>query len=90
MLVSDLLSWIASFATDEAPVLVQEGGRRGVSAIIGTAHKLENMTAKLVAELPADPSLPDGLRHPRVRNPLDELRTYLRRVAQLAEEVRKP
>jgi hypothetical protein len=27
------------------------------------------------------------MRHPRVRHPLEELRTYLRRVVQLARDV---
>jgi hypothetical protein len=90
MLVSDLLSWVGTFATDEAPSLAQEGGRRGVVAIISTADTLATLLGQLVGALPVDPTLPEGLRHPRVRHPLNELRTYLGRVAQLAEEIRNP
>jgi hypothetical protein len=87
MLVSELLSWIASFTTDEAPQLVQDGGRRGVGTIISTARRLEGLVDRLLDALTGDPRLPAGLRHPRVRHPLSEVRTYLSRVAELASQV---
>ncbi|TFV60239.1 hypothetical protein E4P42_04650 [Mycobacterium sp. PS03-16] len=88
MLVSELLSWIRSFTTGEAPQLAQDGGRRGVGAIIGTARQLADLTDALIDAL-ADQSMPAGLRHPRVRQPLTETRGYLSRVAELAGQVHR-
>jgi hypothetical protein len=87
MLVSELLSWVSSFATQEAPDIVQQAGRRGMVAVASTADQLSTVTGQLIQALGSDPGLPDGLRHPRVRNPLDELRTYLGQVTQLAQQV---
>lgn len=90
VLVEELLSWVLTFATDEAPRLVYEGGRFGVGAIIQPAQRLEGLVEAFLQAIPNEPSLPDGLRHPRVRHPLQELRGYLRRVSQLAQDVRRP
>jgi hypothetical protein len=88
MLVAELLSWISSFSSTEAPELVQEGGRRGCGAIVGTTDQLRNLVQDLIAAIDGDPTLPDGMRHPRVRHPLSELQTYLGRVSNLASQVR--
>jgi hypothetical protein len=87
VLVEELLSWIVTFASREAPELVQEGGRRGVGAIVPTAVRLRDMVDLLLAALPSQPSLPDGLRHPRVAHPLREVRDYLLQVEQIATQV---
>jgi hypothetical protein len=81
MLVSELLSWTRTFATSEAPLLVQEGGRRGVGAILGTTTELIRLLGLLIKALPI---LPAGLRHPRVQQPLSETRDYLRAVEKRA------
>ncbi|CUU58291.1 hypothetical protein Ga0074812_11863 [Parafrankia irregularis] len=88
MLVSELLSWIASFAGQEARELVQQGGRRAMGAVITTAGRLGGLVEDLLGAIGFDPGLPAGMRHPRVRHPLNELRAYLRRVDQLAQDVR--
>jgi len=90
MLVEELLSWVVTFTSDEAPKLVYEGGRRGVEAILPTAEQLDDLVSQFIAGLGSDPSLPQGLRHPRVRYPLMELRTYLQQIQQLAQDVRTP
>jgi len=90
MLVEELLSWVVTFTSDEAPKLVYEGGRRGVEAILPTAEQLDDLVSQFIAALGSDPSLPQGLRHPRVRYPLMELRTYLQQIQQLAQDVRTP
>ena len=41
-----------------------------------------------LAAIDNDLGLPEGMRHPRVRHPLTELRTYLGQVNQLAQDVR--
>jgi hypothetical protein len=90
VLVEELLSWVMNFASEEAPRLVHDGGRYGVGAIIQPAQRLEELVAQFLQAIPNEPTLPDGLRHPRVRNPLQELQGYLRRIGQLAQDVRRP
>jgi hypothetical protein len=88
MLVSELLTWISAFATQEAPELVQQAGRRGMGPVQSTGTQLIGLVARLATAITADPGLPAGMRHPRVRHPLEELRTYLGQVVQLAADVR--
>ncbi len=90
ILVEELLSWVVTFASEEAPRLVHEGGRRGVETIIPTAQRIEGLVRRFIQSIPYEPALPDGLRHPRVRHPLQELRNYLQQVQQLAQDVRRP
>lgn len=90
MLVEELLSWVYVFTSEEAPHLIHEGGRRGIETIIPTVVQLQKLIGQLISALASDARLPDGLRHPRVRHPLQELRSYLQKVQQLAEDVRKP
>jgi hypothetical protein len=84
MLVDELLSWIRSFAATEAPTLIANSGRRGLGPIVDTAIRLRALNDDLVNEIANDPDLPDGMRHPRVRFPLQEQRAYLGQVAMLA------
>lgn len=44
--VEELLSWVHTFATEEAPLLIQDGGRRGVEAIVPTATLLRQLIAQ--------------------------------------------
>jgi hypothetical protein len=89
VLIEELLSWIVTFTSEEAPRLIYEGGRRGVASVFPTAKLLESLTRRFIQAIPHEPSLPEGLRHPRVLNPLLELRAYLERVQQLAQDVRR-
>ncbi len=90
MIVEELLSWVTTFTADEAPHLIFEGGRRGIETIIPTVQRLEELLGQFIRAIVSDPLLPDGLRHPRVRHPLQELRGYLRQVQTLAQDVRRP
>jgi hypothetical protein len=89
MLVSELLTWISSFAAAEAPELVQQGGRRSMGAIESTASRLNRLLETLLSAMLSDPGLPVGMRHPRVRHPVEELKTYLQQVVELADDVRR-
>jgi hypothetical protein len=86
--VGDLLSWVQVFTSDEAPTLIHEGGRRGAQAVIPTARRLAQLIDRLLSALEIDPDLPDGLRQPRVQNPLLELKGHMIRVERLASEVK--
>lgn len=88
--VGELLSWITTFASEEAPNLVQSGGRRGVEAIIPTTIIIRDLVDRLIKSIPFESSLPDGMRHPRVINPLRELHGHLELVRRHAEEVKRP
>lgn len=88
MLVSELLAWVSTFASQEAPEIVQTAGRRGMGAVLSTGSQLIDLVAQLSSAVASDPGLPAGMRHPRVRHPLEELRTYLGQVVQLAADVR--
>jgi len=44
--VEELLSWVHTFATEEAPLLIQDGGRRGVEAVVPTATLLRQLIAQ--------------------------------------------
>lgn len=88
--VGELLEWIRTFTTDEAPNLVHAGGRRGAEAIVPTTIKLGSLVERLIAALPYQEGLPVGMRHPRVVNPLRELRGHLDLVRRHAEEVINP
>lgn len=91
--VEDFLSWIASFASREAPEVIREGGKRGLEAIIPTADKLRALTVgfvKLVYHPPkGGPRLPRQFKHSRVLNPLDELARYLETLVTQANSITK-
>jgi len=89
VLVSELLQWVVDFTTDEAPKLVLEGGRRGIRAVQPTAETLEGLVRGLLEAIDTDPGIPQGMRHARVRFPLQELRTYLGEIQHLADVARR-
>jgi hypothetical protein len=51
--IEDFLSWIASFASTEAPSLIREGGRWGVEAILPTARELLTLTGQFIDQIEA-------------------------------------
>jgi hypothetical protein len=86
MTIEDLLSWMSSFATTEATYLIERSGRRGARIVADTIgakgpadpadRTLRSEVQRLidVAEHPAPGTgLPDGLSHPRVLAPLNDL-----------------
>jgi hypothetical protein len=89
VLVSELLQWVVDFTTDEAPRMVQEGGRRGIRAIQPTALTLAQLVRDLLEAIDTDPGIPQGMRHARVRFPLRELRAYLEEIQNLADAARR-
>lgn len=84
--VEDFLSWVASFASREAPQLIRDGGKLGVKAIAPTAQLLHGMTSQLINKCEAikdmegeesESGLPNQFGHLRVIDPLRELKRYL-------------
>jgi hypothetical protein len=88
MTVEELLSWVRTFAAEDAVNLIQEGGKRGVEAIIEVTNELCDSIIQFLDLIDRDtPELPDGLRQRRVRNPLNELVDYLLQVKDQAEKI---
>jgi hypothetical protein len=96
MSVEDFLSWIASFASSEAPELLSEGGKWGVQALVPTTAKLHNLTVQFINRLerkttaeaqrrPGGSKLPKQFRHSRVLDPLNELERYLQALLDTAK-----
>jgi hypothetical protein len=92
--VEDFLSWIASFASREAPQLIRAAGKLGIQAVAPTAKTLHGLTEQLadkcqeIRDMEGDQSesgLPQQFGHARVINPLRELERYLQRLTESAE-----
>src|SRR5262245_30112154 len=86
--LGDLLSWVETFATDEGPRLIRDGGKDGViEAFSSTAEKLRDLVAATAALSGA--GLPASFRTARVKRALEELRDQLENVSDLAEQIRR-
>lgn len=81
--LEDLMSWIEHFASEEAPSLIQDGGKRGVSAILSVAGQLSKLT---IGATQADVNHV-GFRTERVKRTLRELASQLHEVYRLAEQL---
>lgn len=89
--LGDLLSWVETFATDEGPRLIRDGGKDGVvEAFSKTAEKLFDLV-KATADPTAliDAGLPASFQTARVQRALGELRDQLENVFNLAEQIRR-
>jgi len=72
--LEEFLSWIYSFASDEGPGLIREGGKFAVTgAFVQIATKLQEMAASLPGQLPNE----DGFHTSRVQRALKELASQL-------------
>lgn len=94
MSVEDFLSWIASFASQEAPQLIREGGKWGIQAVVPMARVLHILAEQLISKCEtiktmrgkeSESGLPSQFGHSRVLNPLYELTRYLKALRDTAE-----
>ena len=82
------MSWVRTFATEDAIRLIQEGGKRGVDAIVEIIIELYDSVMQFIGLIDDSAStLPEGLRQRRVKNPLNEVVEYLLEVENLAEKI---
>jgi hypothetical protein len=90
VIVGELLSWIADFATNEAPDLIYQGGRLGVSSVAQTALVLTDQAQALLDAVESeDPAtIPDAMRHPRVVQPIKDLCGYLNQTVTFANQAK--
>jgi hypothetical protein len=84
MVVDELMSWVGRFAKEEAPQLIQEGGKRGVEAILPIAERLERLVTG-AAQPGASTHI--GFSRQRVRRSLIELANQLGQVRRFATEL---
>lgn len=84
MVVDELMSWVGRFAKDEAPQLIQEGGKRGVEAILPIAERLERL---VIGAAQPGASTHIGFSRQRVRRSLIELANQLGQVRHFATEL---
>ncbi len=85
--VEELLSWVSSFAAEEGPQLIQEGGKFAVNqSFLPMAILLRDMVAGAVNPTNVL-ALPGGYRSPRVRRSLEELATHLGELVTLANPI---
>lgn len=96
ILLSDLLDWVVRVSTSEGPRLIQDAGKDGVIAIAPVLGQLKGLVAGVVtlATTPPgapgyDPTLPDGLRTPRVLRAFRELAGQLNDTVRLANAVQR-
>jgi len=84
MFLEDLLTWIDSFASEEGPRLIQDGGKFAVGeSFVPIGTQLQTLVAEAVTPANAT-SLPRGYRTARVRRSLEELRDQLQELVNLA------
>ncbi|HWS88666.1 MAG TPA: hypothetical protein VN282_16955 [Pyrinomonadaceae bacterium] len=62
--IEDLLSWVTTFASTEGPMLVRDGGKWGVEAILPTATKLRELTEDFIERLDPPPDTTGGSEFP--------------------------
>lgn len=87
MFVEDLLTWIDSFASEEGPRLIQDGGKFAVGeSFVPIGTQLQSLVAGAVRPVNVL-SLPRGYRTKRVRRSLEELRDQLQELVNLAAPI---
>jgi hypothetical protein len=83
--LEDLLSWAYSFATEEGPRLVQDGGKFGVQ---NTFYPVVNQLLTMAKALPGNaPRLPPGFSTPRVQLSIQDLINQLGDLSRLAQPI---
>jgi hypothetical protein len=89
--IDELFSWVERFASEEAPLLIREGGKDGVIALRSTANRLLGLIKKALDEasdtLP--PNLQRGFHHPRTVTALGEVVEHMARVVKLIDQLRR-
>jgi hypothetical protein len=87
MFLEDLLTWIDSFASEEGPRLIQDGGKFAVGeSFVPIGTQLQTLVAGAVTPANAG-SLPRGYRTARVQRSLEELRDQLQELVNLAAPI---
>jgi hypothetical protein len=88
MFLEDLFSWIESFASEEGPRLIQDGGKFAVGeSFVPIGTRLQELVRG--AQHPTNAGqLPRGYRTVRVRRSLEELADQLQQLVDLAAPIK--
>jgi hypothetical protein len=87
MFLEDLLSWIDSFASEEGPRLIQDGGKFAVQqSFAPIATQLQQLVQKLPTP-PLQPNIPPGFGTTRVQNSRNDLASVLQQLVDLASKI---
>jgi hypothetical protein len=91
MILEDLLTWIDTFASEEGPRLIQEGGKFAVGrSFVPTALQLLQLVQSRPKPSPPNtpiPGLPPGYATDRVQNSLENLVSTLQQLVNLAARI---
>jgi len=89
LFVEELLSWVQSFASEEGPRLIQEGGKFAVrSSFLPIVTNVRNLVLGATQmSLPDFQSMPRGYQTARVQRALVELGNQLDQLAILADPI---
>ncbi len=80
MSVDQLLTWIHGYASEEAPRIIRDAGKRGIRTIVPTLNLLQRRIERGAIPHPA-------ARHPRVRSQVEELSRQLSDASRYAQVV---
>jgi hypothetical protein len=93
LFVGELLDWAERFALEEAPRLIQDGGKSGVISFLPVLDKLRGLVRRALLRSSGgqqDPAqLPAGYRTARVQRALQELADHLDDAFELASQIRR-
>jgi hypothetical protein len=91
--IEELLTWADRFASEEAPRLIQDGGKFGVISFQPTLEQLRVLVRGALLQGRGgeqDPArLPAGYRTTRVQRALEELADHLDEADRLADQIRR-
>jgi hypothetical protein len=88
--LAELLEWVDSFASEEAPRLIQDGGKDGVVSIVPTLEKLRNLVDEALALARKSTHNPSrGFHSSRSQIALQELSQQLKTTSDLADQIRR-
>jgi hypothetical protein len=87
--LEDLLSWLQTMVTEEAPPLISTGGKFGVYQVAQTASQQYYLlyATQVLAQYPSQNGLPLAFSAPRVTIALQNLTNQLAALANLAQPV---
>ncbi len=85
--LEDILSWWEDFTREQATQMLNDGGRLGADAVAPMAGEIDVTIDALIREIQGGNSLPRNLNHPGVIKTLQEFRTYMRQVQDLATNI---
>jgi hypothetical protein len=88
LFAEDLFNWIQSFATDEGPRLIQDGGKFGVHfSFLPIAQQLQHLVNSVQDPNPRNRGLPPGFHTFRVQRSLNQLGDELDALVDLATPI---